>query len=49
MVDTGACYGGDLSAYCPETGEIRRVPGQRRIPLSLTLATVGHRLESCLP
>ena len=49
MVDTGACYGGDLSAYCPETGEIRRVAGQRAIPYSLTLASVRHQLESCLP
>jgi serine/threonine protein phosphatase 1 len=29
MVDTGACYGGDLSAYCPETGEVVTVPGLR--------------------
>ncbi len=29
MVDTGACYGGDLSAYCPETGAVRSVPGLR--------------------
>ena len=27
IVDTGACYGGKLSAYCPETGELRQVPG----------------------
>ena len=27
MVDTGACYGGDLSAYCPETQEVVSVPG----------------------
>jgi serine/threonine protein phosphatase 1 len=27
MVDTGACYGGDLSAYCPETREVVSVPG----------------------
>ena len=49
MVDTGACYGGDLSAYCPETGEIRRVAGQRAIPNSLTLSRIEHQLESCLP
>jgi serine/threonine protein phosphatase 1 len=49
MVDTGACYGGELSAYCPETGEIRQVPGQRAIPDSLTLASIGHQLERCLP
>ena len=29
MVDTGACYGGNLSAYCPETGEVVSVPGLR--------------------
>jgi serine/threonine protein phosphatase 1 len=29
MVDTGACYGGELSAYCPETGAIHAVPGLR--------------------
>jgi len=32
MVDTGACYGGELSAYCPETGVVVQVPGLR--PLS---------------
>jgi hypothetical protein len=29
--------------------EIRQVAGQRTIPLSLTLASVSHQLESCLP
>jgi len=29
MVDTGACYGGSLSAYCPETKEVVAVPGLR--------------------
>ncbi|MFZ9850522.1 MAG: metallophosphoesterase [Vulcanococcus sp.] len=29
MVDTGACYGGALSAYCPETREVISVPGLR--------------------
>ena len=29
MVDTGACYGGSLSAYCPETGAVVQVPGLR--------------------
>jgi len=28
FVDTGACYGGRLSAYCPETGSVRSAPGQ---------------------
>ncbi|MFQ6540079.1 MULTISPECIES: metallophosphoesterase [Aphanothece] len=27
MIDTGACYGGTLSAYCPETGSTREVSG----------------------
>ena len=27
LIDTGACYGGPLTAYCPETGEERSVPG----------------------
>jgi serine/threonine protein phosphatase 1 len=30
-IDTGACYGGRLSAYCPETGEGISVPGLRSI------------------
>jgi serine/threonine protein phosphatase 1 len=29
MVDTGACYGGELSAYCPETKAVLSVPGLR--------------------
>ena len=29
MVDTGACYGGELSAYCPETKAVLAVPGLR--------------------
>ncbi len=32
MVDTGACYGGRLTAYCPETGAQRSVPG---VPIEL--------------
>jgi serine/threonine protein phosphatase 1 len=28
-VDTGACYGGRLTAYCPEIGAQRSVPGLR--------------------
>jgi serine/threonine protein phosphatase 1 len=30
LIDTGACYGGELSAYCPETGAIVQVPGARQ-------------------
>lgn len=29
LIDTGACYGGQLTAYCPETGEVRQSPGLR--------------------
>ena len=38
MVDTGACYGGDLSAYCPETRAVIAVPGLRGSAASLSLA-----------
>jgi len=27
LIDTGACYGGPLTAYCPETGLLEQVPG----------------------
>lgn len=39
MVDTGACYGGELSAYCPETGEVRHVAGLRPWRASLALVS----------
>ena len=52
MVDTGACYGGELSAYCPETREVVAVPGLRpetpralpglRTPLSSGGAIAGR-------
>ena len=29
IVDTGACYGGPLTSYCPETREVRQVAGAR--------------------
>jgi serine/threonine protein phosphatase 1 len=32
MVDTGACYGGRLTAYCPETGATTSVPGLVVLP-----------------
>lgn len=37
LIDTGACYGGELSAYCPETGAIVQVPGARQ-PLAAAAA-----------
>lgn len=47
LIDTGACFGGALTAYCPETGEQRQVPGLRqpsdsRNPRRLTAATSGR-------
>ncbi|MEB3322739.1 MAG: metallophosphoesterase [Synechococcaceae cyanobacterium] len=45
MVDTGACYGGPLSAYCPETGEVRQVAGARPGPLAGLGA--GRSLTPC--
>ncbi|MFM7311711.1 MAG: metallophosphoesterase [Cyanobium sp.] len=27
LIDTGACYGGPLSAYCPESGQVTQVHG----------------------
>jgi serine/threonine protein phosphatase 1 len=31
LIDTGACFGGSLTAYCPETGEVRQVQGLRHL------------------
>ena len=53
LIDTGACYGGELTAYCPETGAIQHVPGPRQ-PLQLGLPAPQNRqanrdaLERCL-
>ena len=41
MVDSGACYGGELSAYCPETGEVVSVPGLRPWSAGLGLVPQG--------
>ena len=45
MVDTGACYGGELSAYCPETGVVRSVPGLQQGQVG----SFSQQLQSCLP
>jgi serine/threonine protein phosphatase 1 len=29
LIDTGACYGGQLTAYCPETDRTEKVDGPR--------------------
>ena len=51
MVDTGACYGGELSAYCPETGEIRQVPGLITLAQARAMAALASEasLSGCLP
>ena len=47
LIDTGACYGGELSAYCPETGAIVQVPGTRQ---SLAVAAAQRQaLSASLP
>ncbi len=49
LVDTGPCYGGQLSAYCPETGEVRQTHGLR--PWSMAefeaIAARAALLERC--
>ncbi len=37
LIDTGACYGGRLTAYCPESGDLLSVPGSE-------VAVSGQRL-----
>jgi len=39
LIDTGACYGGQLTAYCPETGLNLSVPGEAVASPLHTLAT----------
>lgn len=55
LIDTGACYGGELTAYCPETGEVQQVPGPRHslmqpMPQVLPASplTPWSALERCL-
>lgn len=33
LIDTGACYGGRLTAYCPESGDLLSVPGPTVAPM----------------
>ncbi len=44
LLDSGACYGGQLMAYCPETGETRQVQG---VPLSVRYQDL-HRHQAPL-
>lgn len=45
LIDTGACYGGLLTAFCPETGRSRQVEGARPAAgpafLSSRLTSIG--------
>jgi serine/threonine protein phosphatase 1 len=45
MVDTGACYGGELSAYCPETDAVCSVAGRR----AHDSRGFTQQLAGCLP
>jgi serine/threonine protein phosphatase 1 len=49
LIDTGACYGGSLTAYCPETGQQRCVAGlsQKLLPrTSLSMMAASPLLRS---
>ena len=37
MIDTGACYGGFLTAYCPETDAVVQVLGEEQQPMHVNL------------
>jgi serine/threonine protein phosphatase 1 len=43
LIDTGACYGGQLTAYCAETRQVRRVPGLRSPAGSCSALPLGPR------
>jgi serine/threonine protein phosphatase 1 len=48
LIDTGACYGGHLTAYCPENGEVCRVDGPAAAePLSHLRVTPGAAPLPC--
>ena len=49
LIDTGACYGGQLTAYCPETGEVRQSPGLRQMNTaeSEPIAPRSARMARC--
>lgn len=40
LIDTGACFGGTLTAYCPETAEQRQVRGVSQPGISRAMATL---------
>jgi serine/threonine protein phosphatase 1 len=43
LIDTGACFGGTLTAYCPETTEQRQVRGVSQPGISRAVATLPSR------
>ena len=43
LIDTGACYGGRLTAYCPESGDLLSVAGPAVTPLPSPSRPVDHR------
>lgn len=47
MIDTGACYGGLLSAYCPERDEVVQVCGDHR--LKKRYSADLNKLKEALP
>ena len=43
MIDTGACYGGMLSAYCPESDGVVQVQGEQHEPLQCELNQIQNK------
>lgn len=46
LIDTGACYGGRLTAYCPESGDLLSVAGPAVTTLPSHSSPADHR---CAP
>jgi serine/threonine protein phosphatase 1 len=43
LIDTGACYGGRLTAYCPESGDLLSVAGPAVTTLPSDIRPVDRR------
>lgn len=48
LLDTGACYGGDLTAYCPETRQSRRVSNPAAASRPMTAPSPGPAMSRAL-